>query len=371
MPKKVLTIFGTRPEAIKLAPVIKELEKYPEQIKSFVCVTAQHRSMMDQVLDLFEIVPDFDLNIMTQGQDLYDITSKVIYKLKAIIKEITPDVVLVQGDTTTTFVGSLSSFYSKINVGHVEAGLRTFSKYAPFPEEINRRLTSVIADYHFTPTEKAKNNLIREGIDKNIYVTGNTVIDALLLMVEKVKNKKKEDWDCFNNIDLSKKIILVTGHRRENFGKGFLSICNALRELSCRFPNFNFIYPVHLNPNVKRPVHEILDGLKNVILLDPMDYEPFVYLMNLSYMIISDSGGVQEEAPSLGKPVLVTRDTTERPEAVEAGTVKLVGTDKNKIVNETIKLLEDKSYYNQMAFAHNPYGDGNAAKRIAEILLLI
>lgn len=372
---KILTIFGTRPEAIKLAPVIKELEKHPDEFSSTVCITAQHREMLDQVLDLFKIKPDYDLNIMQKNQTLYDVTSKGLQGIQTVIEKECPDMVLVQGDTTTTFVGSLAAFYAKVPVGHVEAGLRTYNKYHPFPEEINRRLTSQIADLHFAPTERSKKNLVREGIDdKKIFVTGNTVIDALLLVRKKqAVTAVKEIWDSFFNgynvtFDNDKKLILVTGHRRENFGEGFENICNALKDIAVSYPDVDIVYPVHLNPNVQEPVNRILDGVKNICLIQPLDYEPFVYLISKSYLILTDSGGVQEEAPSLGKPVLVMRETTERPEGVDAGTVRLVGTNRGKIVEETTRLLEDEKAYFAMSSAHNPYGDGKASLQIVSIL---
>jgi UDP-N-acetylglucosamine 2-epimerase (non-hydrolysing) len=373
---RVLFIFGTRPEAIKLAPVIKELEKHPETFTSVVCVTAQHREMLNQVLETFNITPDYDLDIMQDNQSLYDITVKGLQAIKAVMENEKPDLVIVQGDTTTTFVGALAAFYERIPVGHVEAGLRTNDKYKPFPEEINRRLTTHIADLHFAPTQKAKQNLLKEGInEENIFVTGNTVIDALLMVIEKQSTTEAQKrWDDYfvNNFDISfnndKRHILVTGHRRENFGPGFEDICSALKEIAMSQKGIDIIYPVHLNPNVQKPVRRILGGMQNVFLIPPLDYEPFVYLMKNSYLILTDSGGVQEEAPSLGKPVLVMRETTERPEAVEAGTVRLVGTDKKRIVEEASKLLADSEAYNAMSMTHNPYGDGKASTRIVETL---
>jgi len=365
--KKILFVFGTRPEAIKMAPVIKEFRKYQNSFDVKVCVTAQHRQMLDQVLNLFEIVPDYDLNIMKPNQDLYDITANVLLSIKDILKRENPDLIFVQGDTTTTFAASLASFYQKVPVAHIEAGLRTYNIYSPFPEEINRQLTTRIAKYHFAPTNRARENLIREGINVDkIYITGNTVIDALLEVIEKIKNKEIK----INNYNITdRKYILITGHRRENFGKGFESICYALKEIAINNPDIDIVYPVHLNPNVQKPVFEILSNIPNVYLIEPLDYEPFVYIMDKSYIILTDSGGIQEEAPSLGKPVLVMRDTTERPEAVEAGTVRLVGTDKEKIVNEVEKLLYDKNEYEKMSKAVNPYGDGKASERVFEILL--
>ena len=361
----ILFIFGTRPEAIKMAPLIKEFQK-DSIFDVKVCVTAQHRQMLDQVLGLFEIKPNFDLDLMKPNQDLYDITSNVLLGLRHIYKEYKPDLVFVHGDTTTTLAASLASFYQKIPVAHIEAGLRTNNIYSPFPEEINRQLTSKLATYHFAPTESSKKNLLKEGIEeKNIYVTGNTVIDALLNVAKNVqlKNIKIDGYEVTN-----KKIILVTGHRRENFGDGFLNICRALKEIAADHQDIDIVYPVHLNPNVQKPVFELLSDIPNIYLIKPLDYEPFVYLMSKSYIILTDSGGVQEEAPSLGKPVLVMRDTTERPEAVEAGTVKLVGTDKDLIVKSINELLNNQEMYKRMSEAHNPYGDGKACDRIVNII---
>lgn len=367
---KVLTVFGTRPEAIKMAPVVKAIAADPA-FDAKVCVTAQHRQMLDQVLELFDIRPDFDLNLMKPGQDLTDITSSVLLGLREVYKKWTPDIVLVHGDTTTTLAASLSAYYAKIKVGHVEAGLRTHNKFAPWPEEMNRRLTGTITDIHFAPTVKARANLLAEGIpDNSIYVTGNTVIDALLDVVDRVRTDntlKTRFATQFSYLDPAKRLILVTGHRRENFGQGFENICQALAQLAQR-GDVQILYPVHLNPNVQEPVRRILGNVDNVKLIEPLDYLPFVYLMDRSTLIITDSGGVQEEAPSLGKPVLVMRDTTERPEAVEAGTVKLVGTDPTAIVRESNHLLGDPTAFEAMARAHNPYGDGKAAIRIREIL---
>jgi UDP-N-acetylglucosamine 2-epimerase (non-hydrolysing) len=372
---KVLSVFGTRPEAIKMAPLIKQLEKYPDQFASRICVTAQHREMLDQVLNLFAIRPDHDLDIMRPGQDLFDITSNVLQGVKGVLERENPDVVLVHGDTTTTMATSLASFYCSTKVGHVEAGLRTHNKNAPFPEEINRRVTGAIADLHFAPTPAARENLLKEGIeDSAIFVTGNTVVDALLSVTEMInsdaslQNRFNSD---FSFLDQGKKLILVTGHRRENFGKGFEDICSALADIAQTYPDLEILYPVHLNPNVQEPVKRILGGGRcpNIHLIEPVDYLPFVYLMNRSHLIITDSGGVQEEAPSLGKPVLVMRETTERPEAVTAGTVRLVGTDREKIVAEATLLLENRGEYDGMSMAHNPYGDGRAAERIVMALL--
>jgi UDP-N-acetylglucosamine 2-epimerase (non-hydrolysing) len=367
---KVLTVFGTRPEAIKMAPVFQALAVEPA-FEARLCVTAQHRQMLDQVLDLFSLKPDFDLNLMKPGQDLSDITSNVLLGMRDVYKQWTPDIILVHGDTTTTLAASLSAYYAKVKVGHVEAGLRTGNKYAPWPEEMNRRITGCTTDVHFAPTEKARGNLLHEGIDPStIHVTGNTVIDALLEVVARLRRDvqlRSRFEKQFDFIDPSKRLILVTGHRRENFGAGFENICEALAEIANR-DDVQVVYPVHLNPNVQEPVKRILAGVPNVILLEPLDYLPFVYLMDRSTLLITDSGGVQEEAPSLGKPVLVMRDTTERPEAVDAGTVKLVGTDKTKIVNETHRLLDDSAAFEAMSRAHNPYGDGLAAGRIRDIL---
>ncbi len=374
MQTKVLSIFGTRPEAIKMAPVIKELEKHPNLFQSVVCVTAQHRQMLDQVLELFEIRPDYDLDIMKPGQDLFDVTCNVLKGLKPVLEKEQPDIVLVHGDTTTTMAASLAAYYSRIRVGHVEAGLRTGNKYAPFPEEINRRVAGALTDLHFAPTERAKSNLLAEGVpDTSIFVTGNTVIDALLAVAERVEKDRvlrSRFEGQFSFLDPSKRLILVTGHRRENFGEGFEQICSALAEIARQTPDAEILYPVHLNPNVQEPVRRILGNSPQVHLIEPLDYLPFVYLMERCFMIITDSGGVQEEAPSLGKPVLVMRDTTERPEALAAGTVKLVGTNREKIVTEALLLLNDNSAYEAMGKAHNPYGDGLAASRIIDALLM-
>lgn len=375
--QKVLIIFGTRPEAIKMAPVVKGFQAAAPAIQTVVCVTAQHRQMLDQVLKLFDITPEHDLNIMKPGQDLFDITSNILIGLKAVLAAEKPDLVLVHGDTTTTFAASLAAYYAGVPVGHVEAGLRTGNKLAPFPEEINRKLTGAIADIHFAPTDAARANLLREGVDPSgIFVTGNTVIDALLATTQRLKNQPELSTsfgEQFKFLDRSKKLILVTGHRRENFGEGFQNICQALADIACSAPDVEVLYPVHLNPNVRRPVADILEArqLSNVHLIDPVDYLPFVYLMNRAHLIITDSGGVQEEAPSLGKPVLVMRDTTERPEAVAAGTVKLVGTSRETIVKECINLLNNPTDYQRMSQAHNPYGDGQATQRIVDTVLSI
>ena len=367
--KKILIIFGTRPEAIKMAPLVKYFRTQPG-FQTKVCVTAQHREMLDQVLEFFEIKPDFDLNLMKPNQNLYSLTSEIILGLKEILDSYVPDFVFVHGDTTTSMAAAIASFYSGAKVCHVEAGLRTFNKKAPFPEEINRQITGRIADYHFAPTDQSKANLIAENIDpKTIIVTGNTVIDALLYSSQKVKLEDSEDIRKLRELlNDSKKLILVTGHRRENHGQGFLNISGALRQIAEEHSEIQIVYPVHLNPNVRKPVYDMLRGVSNIILIEPQSYPAFVWLMDRSYLILTDSGGVQEEAPSLSKPVLVMRDTTERPEAVEAGTVILVGTDKDKIVAETRMLLKDEARYQQMSALHNPYGDGNACRRIVEYL---
>lgn len=367
---KVLTVFGTRPEAIKMAPVVNALAA-DKTFDAKVCVTAQHRQMLDQVLDLFAIRPDFDLNLMKPGQDLSDITSNVLLGMREVFRQWMPDIILVHGDTTTTLAASLSAYYAKVKVGHVEAGLRTHNKYSPWPEEMNRCITGALTDIHFAPTEQARANLLHEGVAENsIHITGNTVIDALLEVVQRLHSDAdfaKKMAGQFSFINQDKRLILVTGHRRENFGAGFENICQALAAIATR-GDVQVVYPVHLNPNVQEPVNRILSGISNIILLEPLDYLPFVYLMDQSSIIITDSGGVQEEAPSLGKPVLVMRDTTERPEAVEAGTVKLVGTDVDRIVSETNRLLDNADAYSAMSRAHNPYGDGKAAARITGVL---
>lgn len=368
-----MLVFGTRPEAIKMAPVVKELQKHSEYFQTIICVTAQHRQMLDPVLSLFDIKPDYDLNIMKSGQDLFDITCNILQGLKSVFGEVRPDFVLVHGDTTTTMAASIASYYCRIPVGHVEAGLRTHNKFAPFPEEINRTITSVLADLHFAPTESAKQNLLSEGVDTaNIHVTGNTVVDALLSILRKIEESsvlKDRLASDFSFLDPEKRLILVTGHRRESFGEGFENICQALAEIAATHSEVEIIYPVHLNSNVKEPVKRLLGsaGHQNVHLIEPVDYLPFVYLMSRAYLIITDSGGIQEEAPSLGKPVLVMRKVTERPEAVEAGTVKIVGTDARDITGWTGRLLTDRSEYLKMEFAINPYGDGKASERISSI----
>ncbi|MBI5373853.1 MAG: UDP-N-acetylglucosamine 2-epimerase (non-hydrolyzing) [Candidatus Schekmanbacteria bacterium] len=366
--KKILVVFGTRPEAIKMAPVILKLKQEKDAFKTIVCVTAQHRQMLDQVTSLFGIKPDFDLNLMQENQDLEGITGRVITAMKEVLLKVKPHMILVQGDTTTTFAAALAAFYQRIPVAHIEAGLRTNDKFQPFPEEINRRLTSAIADIHFPPTPESKRNLLREGIPSSkIYVTGNTVIDALFITTEMIKKRIKSVPRELKGIDFSKKVILVTGHRRENFGEGFENICRALKEIAGK-KGVEVVYPVHMNPNVREPVNRLLGNVPNIKLIEPLDYFPFVYLMSKSYIILTDSGGVQEEAPSLGKPVLVMRNTTERPEAVKAGTVKLVGTDIRKITGEVKSLLDDKRRYQKMSKAHNPYGDGKASQKIVTIL---
>ena len=371
---KIFTVFGTRPEAIKMAPVVKALQAHADFFSLRICVTAQHRYMLDQFLNLFDIKPDYDLNLMHPRQDLTDITVNVLTGLRDIFRRDRPDRVLVQGDTTTTLAASLAAFYEKIPVAHIEAGLRTGNVYAPWPEEMNRCLASTIADMHFAPTILARENLIRENIpEEQIVVTGNTVIDALLNVVERIRTNKELEFHLagqFTFLDHTKRLILITGHRRENFGEGFQHICNALSRLASR-KDIQIVYPVHLNPHVQEPVRKILGSTKNVYLIEPLEYVPFVYLMSKSSLIITDSGGIQEEAPSLGKPVLVMRETTERPEAVMAGTVRLVGTDEYRIVRETEKLLDDLAEYKKMSHAHNPYGDGKASERIVKELLRV
>ena len=372
MTKKILLVFGTRPEAIKMAPLVKTLQSEPAfEVK--VCVTGQHRHMLDQVLRLFDIQPDFDLNLMKPGQDLYDITSGVLLGLKFVLAQWRPDAVLVHGDTSTTFAATLAAFYQRIPVGHVEAGLRTGNLYSPWPEEANRKLTSALAHWHFAPTATSRANLLSEGVAaETIHVTGNTVIDALLQVREKIiKNtfSTKQFEKDFSFLDPDRRVVLVTGHRRENFGQGFENICQALVRIACDHADVQVVYPVHLNPQVQEPVRRLLGGVDNVFLIEPLDYLPFVWLMDRSTLILTDSGGIQEEAPSLGKPVLVMRDTTERPEAVEAGTVRLVGTNADEIAGQAGLLLSNIKTYEAMAFAHNPYGDGFACERIARTLL--
>lgn len=381
--KKILLVFGTRPEAIKMAPLVKEFQKYSEKFKTIVCVTGQHREMLDQVLHIFEIVPDYDLNIMKQGQDLYDVTARVLTGMRDVLKEVQPDVVLVHGDTTTSTAAALAAFYQQIPVGHVEAGLRTHNIYSPWPEEMNRQITGRIATYHFAPTPLSKKNLLVEGVkEEHIYVTGNTVIDALYMVVDKIKNNKELDTELenllkragydVNRLAGGKKLVLITGHRRENFGDGFINMCTAIKDLTMKYPDVDFVYPMHLNPNVRKPIHQVfgedLSNLGNMFFIEPLEYLSFVYLMEKSTIVLTDSGGIQEEAPGLGKPVLVMRDTTERPEALEAGTVKLVGTNYNRIVEEVSALLENFEYYEKMSKAVNPYGDGFACCRIIDFL---
>lgn len=373
--KKILLVFGTRPEAIKMAPLVKALQKDTEHFETRVCVTAQHRQMLDQVLEVFGITPEYDLNIMAPNQDLYDITAKVLLGLREVLKDFRPDTVLVHGDTTTSMAASLAAFYMQIPVGHVEAGLRTYNMLSPWPEEMNRQVTDRICTYYFAPTEQSRANLLQENIDaKKIFITGNTVIDALLMAVDiisttaGVKEKMAKELQEKGYTVGDREYILVTGHRRENFGDGFLHICKAIKELAALHPEMDIVYPVHLNPNVQKPVYELLSSLSNVYLISPLDYLPFIYAMQHSTLLLTDSGGVQEEAPSLGKPVLVMRDTTERPEAVEAGTVKLVGTDAEAIVSNVTALLLDKEMYKRMSETHNPYGDGQACERIIAAL---
>lgn len=381
--KKIMLVFGTRPEAIKMAPLVKEFQKHPESFETIVCVTGQHREMLDQVLRLFNITPDFDLNIMKQGQDLYDVTARVLTGMRDVLKEAQPDVVLVHGDTTTSTAAALAAFYQQIPVGHIEAGLRTHNIYSPWPEEMNRQITGRIATYNFAPTQLSKQNLMKENINPDsILVTGNTVIDALHQVVRKIKtdvalNVELEqilrnsgyDVNCLKN---GKKLVLITGHRRENFGDGFIAMCRAIKDLTLKYPEVDFVYPMHLNPNVRKPIHEVfgedLSNLGNMFFIEPLEYLSFVYLMEKSTIVLTDSGGIQEEAPGLGKPVLVMRDTTERPEALSAGTVKLVGTDYDKIMNEVSALLDDPKVYDDMSHAVNPYGDGLACGRIVKEL---
>ena len=385
--KTILLVFGTRPEAIKMAPLVKKLQSEPEQFKTVVAVTGQHRQMLDQVLRIFDIVPDYDLNIMQANQDLYDVTSRVLVGMRDVLKEVQPDVVLVHGDTTTSTAAALAAFYQQIPVGHVEAGLRTWNIYSPWPEEMNRLMTGRIATYHFAPTPLAKSNLMRENVaEDKILMTGNTVIDALYMVVDKIKNDaalqeqlrgvlKDAGYDT-TRLDGSRRLVLITGHRRENFGDGFISMCTAIRDLAAKYPEVDFVYPMHLNPNVRRPIQQVFGDIhntsnikhSNMFFFEPLEYLSFVYLMEQSTIVLTDSGGIQEEAPGLGKPVLVMRDTTERPEALESGTVHLVGTNYDKIVNEVSTLLDDAEAYRKMSMAVNPYGDGMACGRIAEFL---
>ena len=382
--KKIMLVFGTRPEAIKMAPLVKEFQKHSDKFETVVCVTGQHREMLDQVLHIFEITPDYDLNIMKQGQDLYDVTARVLTGMRDVLKEVQPDIVLVHGDTTTSSAAALAAFYQQIPVGHVEAGLRTHNIYSPWPEEMNRQITGRIATYHLSPTPLSKQNLLAEGVkEEQITVTGNTVIDALYMVVEKIKQDKALDAELegqlklagydVNRLSEGRRLVLITGHRRENFGDGFINMCTAIKDLTKKYPEVDFVYPMHLNPNVRKPIHEVfgadLSNLGNMFFIEPLEYLSFVYLMEKSSVVLTDSGGIQEEAPGLGKPVLVMRDTTERPEALEAGTVKLVGTDYNMIVNEVSLLLDDKEAYEKMSKAVNPYGDGKACGRVLKFLL--
>lgn len=383
--KKVMLVFGTRPEAIKMCTLVKEFQKHSSEFETIVCVTGQHREMLDQVLNIFDVTPDYDLNIMKQGQDLYDVTARVLVGMRDILKEVQPDVVLVHGDTTTSTASALAAFYQQIPVGHVEAGLRTHNIYSPWPEEINRQITGRIATYNFAPTPLSKNNLLREAINEDsITVTGNTVIDALYWVVDKIKT----DEELQRNLDTvlgnagydvsrlngGRKLVLITGHRRENFGDGFINMCTAIKDLTKKYPEVDFVYPMHLNPNVRKPIHEVfgedLSHLGNMFFIEPLEYLSFVHLMSKSTIVLTDSGGIQEEAPGLGKPVLVMRDTTERPEALEAGTVKLVGTNYDKIVTEVSRLIDDAEYYDTMSKAVNPYGDGLACERIVKFIKL-
>ena len=381
--KKIMLVFGTRPEAIKMAPLVKEFQKYPESFQTLVCVTGQHREMLDQVLRIFDIVPDFDLDIMKHGQDLYDVTSRVLLGMRDVLTAARPDVVLVHGDTTTSTAAALAAFYQQIPVGHVEAGLRTHNVFSPWPEEMNRQITTRIASYHFAPTPLSRKNLLQEGIaDERITVTGNTVIDALRWVVDKIRKDfslnlelagqlKATGYDV-KRLASSRRLVLITGHRRENFGEGFLNICQAIKDLTVRYPEVDFVFPMHPNPNVRQPIREVfgekLSDQGNIFFIEPLEYLSFVYLMEKASIVLTDSGGIQEEAPGLGKPVLVMRDTTERPEALEAGTVKLVGTSRGTIVNELSRLLDDPASYEKMSKALNPYGDGKACGRIVERL---
>ena len=383
--RTIMLVFGTRPEAIKMCPLVKRLQQEPDNFKAIVCVTGQHREMLDQVLDIFNIKPDYDLNIMKQGQDLYDITSRVLLGMKDVLKQVNPDVVLVHGDTTTSTAAALAAFYQQIPVGHVEAGLRTHNIYSPWPEEMNRQLTGRIASYHFSPTPLSRDNLLKENVDESkIIVTGNTVIDALHMVVDRLKKDTAladEQKDILlragydtSRLDNGRRLVLITGHRRENFGDGFIQMCTAIKDLTQKYPDVDFVYPMHLNPNVRKPIHEVfgekLDNLYNMFFIEPLQYLEFIYLMEKSFIVLTDSGGIQEEAPGLGKPVLVMRDTTERPEAVTAGTVKLVGTDYQIIVSEVSTLLDNPMVYETMSKAVNPYGDGHACERIANFLKL-
>lgn len=381
--KTILLVFGTRPEAIKMCPLVKEFQKHPEIFSTKVCVTGQHREMLDQVLQIFDVIPDYDLNIMKQGQDLYDVTARVLIGMRNILTEVKPDVVLVHGDTTTSTAAALAAFYQQIPVGHVEAGLRTHNIYSPWPEEMNRQITGRIATYNFSPTSLSKNNLIEEKVTGDIYITGNTVIDALHMVVNKLRSNEslRDEQDDIlrvagydvNRLKSGKKLVLITGHRRENFGEGFINICNALYDLKIKYPEVDFVYPMHLNPNVRKPIHMIfgenLKNLGNMFFIEPLQYIEFVHLMEKATIVLTDSGGIQEEAPGLGKPVLVMRDTTERPEALASGTVRLVGTDYFKIISEVSNLLENSDAYERMSKAINPYGDGKSCARIVNVFM--
>ena len=394
--KRILLVFGTRPEAIKMCPLVKEFQKHPESFETVVCVTGQHREMLDQVLQIFDVKPDYDLNIMKQGQDLYDVTARVLSGMRDVLDTVNPDVVLVHGDTTTSMAAAMAAFYRQIPVGHVEAGLRTHNLYSPWPEEMNRQVTGRIAEYDFAPTPLSRQNLLDEGVkDEKITVTGNTVIDALQWVVGKIESDSQLSKKLADNLKISgydtsrlkipgqarndgqRRLVLITGHRRENFGEGFISMCTAIRDLARKYPEVDFVYPMHLNPNVRKPIREVFgemadpvghDEKRNLFFIEPLDYLDFVYLMSRSYIVLTDSGGIQEEAPGLGKPVLVMRDTTERPEALDAGTVRLVGTDYDRIMNEVSALLDDRNHYETMSHAVNPYGDGKACPRIVEKL---
>lgn len=387
--RRVLLVFGTRPEAIKMCPLVKEFQKHPESFETVVCVTGQHREMLDQVLQIFDVVPDYDLNIMKQGQDLYDVTARVLTGMRDVLDTVKPDVVLVHGDTTTSMAAAMAAFYRQIPVGHVEAGLRTHNLYSPWPEEMNRQVTGRIAEYDFAPTPLSRHNLLNEGVkEEKITVTGNTVIDALHWVVGKIENDSQLSKKLADNLKVSgydtsrleipgqarddsqRRLVLITGHRRENFGEGFISMCTAIRDLARKYPEVDFVYPMHLNPNVRKPIKQVFGEEKrnNLFFIEPLDYLDFVYLMSRSYIVLTDSGGIQEEAPGLGKPVLVMRDTTERPEALDAGTVRLVGTDYDKILNDVSALLDDRNHYETMSHAVNPYGDGKACPRIVDKL---
>ena len=379
--KTIMLVFGTRPEAIKMAPLVKEFQKYPEKYKTVVCVTGQHREMLDQVLSLFEITPDFDLNIMKQGQDLYDVTSRILLGMREVLQQCNPDMLLVHGDTATSTAAAMGAFYAQIPVGHVEAGLRTYDIYSPWPEEMNRQITGRISTLHFSPTNVSRQNLLNEATkDENIVVTGNTVIDALHMVVNKIKSDSSLEAQLIarigemgydvNRLNEGRRLVLITGHRRENFGDGFLNICNALKDLAQKYPDIDFLYPMHLNPNVRKPIKEVFDGMENgnMFFIEPVEYLYFVYLMTRSYLILTDSGGIQEEAPSLGKPVLVMREVTERPEALDAGTIRLVGTNRQLIVDEASKFIDDAEYYAENERIANPYGDGTACIKILQAI---